>query len=66
MDKKMRNRILEVKGIRTFESKKNYYKWFNKPCRALGGKIPAELVETPEGLQMVLDQLDRMEYGLIS
>lgn len=63
MDKKIQNRLLEVQGMRAFKSKDFFYRWFNASCQALGNKKPSELVKTQEGLQMVLDELCRIERG---
>jgi uncharacterized protein (DUF2384 family) len=62
----MKQRLLEVQGIRAFARKDRFYKWMNAPCPALGGKIPAKLTGTPEGFQIVLDELVRIEYGVFS
>ncbi len=32
----------------------------------MGDKIPAKLIETPEGFQQVLEVLGRIEYGVYS
>jgi uncharacterized protein (DUF2384 family) len=57
---------LETRGIEAFESRDLFYKWLNAPCKALGDKIPAKLIETPEGFQEVMDELIRIDYGLYS
>ncbi|MBC7949796.1 MAG: DUF2384 domain-containing protein [Chitinophagaceae bacterium] len=40
--------------------------WLNSPIPALGGQIPAELLGTPEGIELVLKILGRIEYGVYS
>ena len=66
MHKKIQRRLLETRGIQAFESKDKFYRWLNAPCRALGDKIPAKLIETPEGFQQVLDELGRIEHSVFS
>ena len=39
-------------------------RWLKKPCRALGGKVPETLLDTPLGKQAVLDELVRIEHGV--
>ena len=64
MDNKMKQRLLEVRGIQAFETKDDFYRWFNMPSMALGDKLPADLAKTPEGVQQVLDELTRIEHGV--
>ena len=66
MHKKIQLRLLETRGIQTFESRDRFYRWLNISCPALGDKMPAKLIETPEGLQLVLDVLGRIEHGVFS
>ena len=66
MHKKMQQRILEKRGLQVFDSKDKFHRWLNAPCRALGDKNPAKLIETPEGFQQVLDILGRIEHNLYS
>ncbi len=56
--------FLMVKGIEVFESREKFMRWFDSPSRALGGKNPSELVSLKAGIQMVMDELIRIEYGV--
>jgi putative toxin-antitoxin system antitoxin component (TIGR02293 family) len=40
--------------------------WLLEPSRALGGEIPVTLFDTADGFGAVMDELGRLEYGLIS
>ncbi|MFA1644781.1 MAG: antitoxin Xre/MbcA/ParS toxin-binding domain-containing protein [Enterobacteriaceae bacterium] len=40
--------------------------WLNSPCRALGGKVPAELITSGTGVQEVLNLITRLEHGVIT
>ncbi len=56
--------FLMMKGIEVFESREKFMRWFDSPSRALGGKTPSELVSLKTGTQMVMDELNRIEYGV--
>ena len=47
-----------------FEDSGKAHRWMQKPCRALGGKIPETFLDTPLGRQAVLDELVRIEHGV--
>ncbi|MDC7127217.1 MAG: DUF2384 domain-containing protein [Spirochaetales bacterium] len=40
--------------------------WADTPNKALGDKRPFDLLSSRYGVQMVLDELGRIEYGIIS
>lgn len=40
--------------------------WLNTPNVALGGEVPAHLLNTPEGLRLVRDVVGRIEHGVYS
>jgi uncharacterized protein (DUF2384 family) len=40
--------------------------WLERPLRALGGRRPAELMDTPEGQSIVSDVVARMQSGAYS
>jgi putative toxin-antitoxin system antitoxin component (TIGR02293 family) len=54
-------RCLEV-----FEDKKKAAGWLKEPCLAFGNIQPIELLDTSTGIEMVFDELTRIEYGVIS
>ena len=56
--------LLVEKGIEVFGSRERFMRWFNTPSRALGGKVPSDLVSLKTGAQMVMDELGRIEYGV--
>lgn len=60
--------IAEVaaKGVQVFEDKNNFLAWMKQRNVALGGKSPHSLLSTRFGTQMVLDELGRIEHGVIS
>lgn len=51
------------KGIEVFASVENFKQWLNKPAFGLGSQIPFALIHTSTGIDLVLDELIRIEYG---
>ena len=60
--------IAEVvaKGMEVFERKDNFLAWMKQGNVALGGKTPLSLLSSRFGTQMVLDELGRIEHGIVS
>ncbi|MBN1675520.1 MAG: DUF2384 domain-containing protein [Kiritimatiellae bacterium] len=60
-------RIAEVvaRGVEVFEDKHKFLAWVNQPSTALGGRIPMRLLGSSFGIRMVLDELGRIEHGVI-
>jgi putative toxin-antitoxin system antitoxin component (TIGR02293 family) len=60
--------IAEVaaKGIEIFGDKDDFLSWMNIPSVALGNKKPLSLLSSRFGTEMVLDELGRMEHGVVS
>lgn len=51
-------------GIEVFNNEiDKFSSWLLKPNRALGDKIPNDLLQTSEGRVEVKNILDRIEYG---
>ncbi|AHL33526.1 hypothetical protein CD58_11725 [Pseudomonas brassicacearum] len=38
--------------------------WLRKPCKYLGNHVPLELIDSPQGFQVVEDYLTRIEHGV--
>ena len=53
-------------AIEVLETPDNANQWLNSPIPALGGKVPADLLDTDEGVKSVLAILTRIEYGVYS
>ena len=60
--------IAEVvaKGIRLFDDRDNFLKWLNHPCKALGNHVPINLLDSKVGLDIVSDELGRIEHGVFA
>jgi putative toxin-antitoxin system antitoxin component (TIGR02293 family) len=49
-----------------FGDEKLYNEWLKSENTALGGRTPLSLMKSDFGIDMVLNELGRMEYGIIS
>lgn len=60
--------ITEVatRGEEVFGVKERFLSWMNSPNPALGSRTPASLLASRFGIEMVLDELGRMEHGVMS
>ena len=60
--------IAEVvaKGVEVFEDRDRFLTWMQQPNVALGNKTPVSLLSSRFGTQMVLDELGRIEHGVLS
>jgi len=54
------------RGQGVFGSSTRFQQWINTVNLTLGGKRPMELLQSRFGMQMVLDELGRIEYGIVS
>jgi putative toxin-antitoxin system antitoxin component (TIGR02293 family) len=60
--------IAEViaRGLEVFEKKDDLLNWLVQPSTALGGRSPRILLRSRFGANMVLDELTRIEHGVVS
>lgn len=60
--------IAEVaaRGAEVFGDREKLLSWMNTPSTALGNRTPASLLGSRFGTEMVLDELGRVEHGIIS
>lgn len=58
--------IAEVvaRGTEVFEDNENFMTWLSHPSTALGGQAPKSLLASRFGIDMVLDELTRIEHGV--
>lgn len=61
-------KIAEVaaKGSEVFGNRERFLKWLNKGNKALNDKAPASLLGSNLGIDLVLDELGRIEHGVSS
>ncbi|PWK18907.1 putative toxin-antitoxin system antitoxin component (TIGR02293 family) [Arcicella aurantiaca] len=51
------------KGNEIFSELEAFRKWIMKPAYGLGWEIPAELMETSGGIELIMEELYRIEFG---
>ncbi|MDO6470233.1 MbcA/ParS/Xre antitoxin family protein [Maribacter sp. 1_MG-2023] len=66
MNKENEIRKLMSHGEKVFGDKSNFQIWLNLESKALGNITPKSLLETEEGIQLVNDELGRIEHGIFS
>ncbi len=57
---------LIARGKEVFESEASFKRWLNTRIGAFWGKKPIEYVNTLTGIEIVLDELGRIEHGIHS
>ena len=67
-DKKHVANLIKVqkRSIEVFDRPELAEGWLKSPVLALGGDTPMELIISDKGIDMVLNELGRIEHGLIS
>lgn len=53
-------------GISVFGDHENFFDWLASESIALGGVKPKELLDTSIGVNMVKDELGRLEHGILA
>ncbi|MDT0648323.1 antitoxin Xre/MbcA/ParS toxin-binding domain-containing protein [Zunongwangia sp. F260] len=71
MDINSSERLIELtrlfyKGIDVFNDKEKFLAWLNRPNKSLGNSNPLDLIETSIGIDLVMDELLRIEHGVFS
>jgi putative toxin-antitoxin system antitoxin component (TIGR02293 family) len=64
-------RIIEITmlsnyGKDIFGSDERWVEWLSMPNLALGGITPQSLLDSSMGIQLIKDELGRLEYGIVS
>ena len=54
------------KGIEVFNEKDKFITWLNRPNKSLDNQMPIELIETNLGINLVIDELLKIEHGVFS
>lgn len=50
-------------GIDVFGSREKFHRWLNSTNMVMGGEKPVSYLDTFSGIQLVLDELNAIEYG---
>lgn len=51
------------KGIEVYGSVTSFKRWLEKPAYGLGGQVPFQLMHTSGGIDLVHEEVGRIEYG---
>ncbi|MEX0773674.1 MAG: antitoxin Xre/MbcA/ParS toxin-binding domain-containing protein [Balneolales bacterium] len=54
------------RGRSIFGHPDRFFSWLQKPAAALGGQTPFSLMDSIFGIDMILDELGRIEHGIFS
>ena len=54
---------LYLKGNEVFGNSVSFHRWLEKPAYGLQDQIPLTLLETGGGIDLVIEELDRIAYG---
>lgn len=57
---------LTDKGATVFGDVVSFREWLQEPNTALGGRHPLALLDTAIGIQLITDQLGKLQYGVYS
>ncbi len=53
-------------GLEVFDDQEQFYSWLSTPSRALGDMKPSELLRDSYGKELVMAELNRIEYGIFA
>ncbi|MCB0669144.1 MAG: antitoxin Xre/MbcA/ParS toxin-binding domain-containing protein [Saprospiraceae bacterium] len=64
-------RIIQIQmiyqlGLDVFDDQASFDQWLNMKSIALGGRKPKDLLDSSFGIEVVKDELNRIEYGLFA
>lgn len=70
-DKEVSERLFEIaevysKGFEVFGDEKKFTRWLHKANLAIGGTTPFSLLDTSYGVQLVLNEIERIDYGIFA
>jgi len=62
-EKLLKSFALFDKGAEIFGSASNFHQWLNTPAYGLGNQMPFDLMDTITGIQLIEEELIRIEFG---
>ena len=65
-DRALRLERIISQANRVFGSSEKAQRWLRKPCRALKGAVPIELLVSETGAHMVEEELHAIDFGVYS
>jgi len=57
---------VSARGTAVFQDKIKFLLWMNNPCASFANKTPKSLLKSKFGIDMILDELGRIEHGVFS
>ena len=57
---------LYSKGYEIFENESYFQEWMNSEIQGLGFEKPINLLDTSMGIQLLVNELGRLEHGIVS
>ncbi len=63
-DRVMRLERINEHAVRVFGSKEKAHRWLRKPCRALDGAVPIDLLASETGAHIVEEELHAIDHGM--
>jgi putative toxin-antitoxin system antitoxin component (TIGR02293 family) len=71
MDLGVSERLIDLarlfhRGMEVFDEKEKFLLWLNRPNKSLDNQLPIELIETNMGMDLVMDELLKIEHGVFS
>ena len=57
---------LYQKAEEVFGSLASFNQWLRKPAAGLGGQVPLPFMQTPGGIDLIREELLRIEYGALA
>ncbi|MGJ7030353.1 type II RES/Xre toxin-antitoxin system antitoxin [Niabella hirudinis] len=57
---------LYARGVDVFDDLDNFKTWMRVPVDALGAKKPIEFLDTSMGIELLMDELGRIEHGIFA
>ena len=58
--------LLYKKGIEVFSDQPSFLQWLNSPAYGLGKITPVDIITTSDGIDLIIEELNRIEFGDIS
>ncbi|MEO8886769.1 MAG: antitoxin Xre/MbcA/ParS toxin-binding domain-containing protein [Mucilaginibacter sp.] len=65
-EKLLKSFALYDRGTALFGSANNFHQWLHAPAYGLGNQLPFTLMDTITGMQLIEEELIRIEYGALA
>ncbi len=63
-DRALRLKRVHDHALRVFGNREKAHRWLRKPCRALDGTVPIQLLATETGAHIVESELHAIDHGM--